>query len=195
MIRKTGILTLAALFAVLASAYGQKAAVKTNLLYGATATPNLGVEIGLGKRTSLDISGGYNPWNLDGSRNDNRKIVHWLVQPEFRYWTCSRLSGHFFGLHAIAGQFNIGGMELPMLLGKGSKDFRHEGWTAGAGITYGYHWVLAPRWSLEFAVGAGYMRMQYDVYDCPHCGYFKERKKRDYFGPTKAAINLIFIIK
>ena len=40
----------------------QDVAVKTNLLYGVyTYTPNLGLEVGLGKRTTLDISGGYNP--------------------------------------------------------------------------------------------------------------------------------------
>ncbi|MEG1935625.1 MAG: DUF3575 domain-containing protein, partial [Rikenellaceae bacterium] len=45
----------------------QSVAIKTNLLYGAAAyTPNLGLEIGLGRKTTLDISGGYNPWNRDG---------------------------------------------------------------------------------------------------------------------------------
>lgn len=60
--------------------YAQDMAVKTNLLYWATTTPNLGVEIGLGKQTTLDISGGYNPWTLDKAAN--KKIKHWLVVPD-----------------------------------------------------------------------------------------------------------------
>ena len=84
------------------SAHAQKVAVKTNLLYGAgTLTPNLGVEFGLGKRTTLDISGGYNPWNRQGTATDNKKWVHNIVQPEFRYWLCQRFNGHFFGVHGI----------------------------------------------------------------------------------------------
>ena len=44
-----------------ANSYAQKVAVKTNLLYDATTTMNLGLEIGLGKKWSLDLSGNYNP--------------------------------------------------------------------------------------------------------------------------------------
>ena len=40
-----------------ANSYAQKVAVKTNLLYDATTTMNLGLEIGLGKKWSLDLSG------------------------------------------------------------------------------------------------------------------------------------------
>lgn len=50
-------------------ACAQDVAVKTNLLYWATTTPNLGMEIGLGKQTTLDIVGGYNPWTLDKAEN------------------------------------------------------------------------------------------------------------------------------
>lgn len=46
------------------NSYAQKVAVKTNLLYDATTTMNLGLEIGLGKKWSLDLSGNYNPGSL-----------------------------------------------------------------------------------------------------------------------------------
>ncbi|MEG2866016.1 MAG: DUF3575 domain-containing protein, partial [Mucinivorans sp.] len=118
-------------------------AVKTNLLYGAGAfTPNLGVEIGLGRRTTLDLSGGYNWFNLDGKRDNNKKLVHFMVQPEFRYFLCEKFNGHFFGVHALYSEYNIGGHNLPMLFGQGSKDFRHQGWAAGAGVSYGYQLML-----------------------------------------------------
>jgi len=57
----------------------QDIAVKTNLLYWATSTPNIGFEFGLGKRTTLDLVGGYNPWTLN--KDDNKKIKHWMVMP------------------------------------------------------------------------------------------------------------------
>lgn len=170
--------------------------IKTNLLYGGyTYTPNLGLEIGLGKHTTLELSGGYNPWNLDGLKNDNKKLVHWMVQAEFRYFLCERFNGHFFGVHALGGQYNIAGHELPLLLGKGSKDFRHEGSALGAGISYGYQLVMGKRWNLEFTIGIGYAHLRYDKYNCPKCGEKLGTFTRNYFGPTKAGISLIYIIK
>lgn len=169
--------------------------VKTNLLYGAGAfTPNLGVEIGLGRRTTLDISGGYNWFNLDGKKNDNKKLVHWMVQPEFRYFLCEKFNGHFFGVHALYSQYNIGGHNLPMLFGKGSDAYRHEGWAAGAGISYGYQLMLGRSWNLEFNIGVGYAQLKYDKYDCPKCGEKVGTETKHYFGPTKAGVSLIWII-
>ncbi len=53
----------------------QSVGIKTNVLYGATTTPNLGLEVVLGKKTTLDIAGGYNPWLLS-NKEDNKKIKH-----------------------------------------------------------------------------------------------------------------------
>lgn len=172
-----------------------KVGIKTNLLYGGYAlTPNLGVEVGLGQRTTLDISGGYNWFNLDGGKNNNKKMVHWLVQPEFRYFLCEKFNGHFFGVHALYSQYNIGGHNMPMLFGKGSDDFRHEGWAAGAGVSYGYQLMLGRSWNLEFNIGVGYAQLQYDKYACPKCGEKVGSETKHYFGPTKAGISLIWII-
>ena len=70
--------------------------IKTNLLYDATSTLNLGVEFRTGRRTSFDMSANWNPFSF----SDNRKWKHLLIQPEFRYWTKETFSGHFLGLHA-----------------------------------------------------------------------------------------------
>ena len=78
-------------------ACAQDIAAKTNLLYWATTTPNIGMEFGLGEQTTLELTGGYNPWTLD--KEQNKKLKHWLVMPEFRYWLCERFNGHFFGIH------------------------------------------------------------------------------------------------
>ena len=69
----------------------QRVAVKTNALYWATSTPNLGFEVGLAKKITLDVSGNYNPWKF----GNDCQIKHWLVQPELRYWLHERFNGHF----------------------------------------------------------------------------------------------------
>lgn len=175
------------------TASAQRAAVKANLLYGAwTATPNLAVEVGLNPRATLDVGVGYNPWNLAGSLENNDKIVHLLGSVEYRYWLCERFNGHFFGIHALGSTFNIGGHELPLLFGKGSKDFRHEGWAAGAGISYGYHFILSRRWNLEASLGFGYLSLHYDRYECAKCDGLVGTHNRNYFGPTRGGLSLIY---
>lgn len=173
-----------------------KVVVKTNLLYGvATLTPNLGVEVGLGGRTTFNLSGSYNWFNLYDSRNNNKKLVHWIVQPEFRYYLCQRFNGHFFGLNGLYSNYNIGGYELPFLFGDGSKDFRYQGNGYGFGISYGYQLVLTKRWNLEFDIGVGYMQMKYNRVDGEYCGRGKGiNETKNYFGPTKAGISLVFML-
>ena len=174
--------------------YAQKVALKTNLLYGAyTFTPNLGLEIGTSHKTTLDISGGYNPWNLDAK--GEKKAVHWLAEAEYRYWLCQRFNGHFFGIHALGTQYNINGKNLPMLLGKSSSDYRFEGYAIGGGISYGYQWLLGNHWNLEASIGVGYARMSYDKFTCKACGSKIGHENRNYLGPTRAAISVIYIIK
>lgn len=201
MIKRTfGFLaTICAAFLFSANSSAQNVGIKTNLLYDATSTINLGFEVGTGPKWSLDVSGNLNPWTFD----DNRKMKHWLVQPEMRYWLCERFNGHFFGLHAHGGQFNWGGM-LPFGFKNGKmfglenpniRDNRYEGWLVGAGISYGYQWILGNHWNLEASLGVGYAYLNYDRFKCEKCGEKLGNDHKNYFGPTKAAISIIYIIK
>lgn len=188
--------TFCLMFVANGSLYAQGSiALKTNLLYGGyTATPNLGLEIGLSRCFTLDVSGGYNPWNLNNT-SGNRKRVHYLVQPELRYFFWNRLNGHYLGVHGVYGQYNINGYELPLMLGKGSKEFRYEGTAYGGGISYGYQFLLGRRWNLELGIGAGALQLKHDKFDCVNCGEKKQSERRMYYGVTKAAVSLIYIIK
>lgn len=189
--------TLIALFALLTfgiSAKSQTVAVKTNVLADALLNANAGVEIGLAPRWTLDVSGGFNAWTL----SHNRRWKHWLIQPEARYWLCDRFSGHFFGLHAHGGQYNIGGIgsDITILGTDFSKlsDHRYQGWFVGAGVAYGYAWILGRHWNLEGEIGIGYSYTRYDKFRCAGCGKKVETDKgHNYFGPTKAAVNLVYV--
>jgi len=97
------LLALAACVTATPKAQAQSVAVKTNLLYDATLTPNLGVEMGLGKRTTAQLSYGLNPWKF----SEGKSIRHWQLMGEGRYWLCSKFNGHFLGVHAMGGQFNM----------------------------------------------------------------------------------------
>lgn len=186
---------------VMCSAAAQNFALKTNLLYDASATVNLGVEIGLGRRTTLDISGNYNAWNTNTELNE--KMRHMLIQPEFRYYFCERMNGHFLGAHLHMLQYNIGGSHwLPNIFKSASNlcnsdeaKSRYQGEGYGAGLVYGYDWVIAPRFNVEFAAGAGYVYLDYDRYGASKCAPLIEQQTKHYWGLTKLGISLVYIIK
>jgi hypothetical protein len=171
-------------------------AIKTNLLYWASivpdVTPNLGIEFGLSKKMTFNISGGYNPWKLKGSDESNKKLVHWIVNPELRYWFCERFNGASIGLHGIYSQYNVGQYDIPLLF---EKAFRYEGVAYGGGVSYNYHWMVGKHFGLELSLGAGFAYMLYDKYDCPRCSEKINRYSKSYLGPTKLGINLIYVIK
>lgn len=164
----------------------QEVAVKSNLLYDATTTLNLGVEVGLGAKMTLDISGNYNPW-----RFHNYRLKHGLIQPELRYWTCEKFNGHFFGLHGFYGKYNVGGLPF----NNNIKHNRYQGSLFGGGISYGYQWILNDHWNLEASLGVGYARLKDKKYPCTDCGDMIKKGYHNYFGPTKAAVSIIYIIK
>lgn len=172
--------------------FAQKWGVKTNLLYDVTTTFNLGVEFGLAPRWTFDLSGNYNPWTLN--KGKNKKIKHYLVQPELRYWLCEKFQGHFFGIHAGFSEFNFSGYRIPFLP-KRVKDHRYEGWALLGGISYGYSWILGKRWNLEATVGGGYIYFDYDAYDCEKCGSFRGNNTKGCWNLTKAGLTLVYMIK
>ncbi|MDR0333656.1 MAG: DUF3575 domain-containing protein [Dysgonamonadaceae bacterium] len=160
--------------------------IKTNLLYDATATFNLGVEFRTGARTSLDIPFSYNPFTF----SDNRKWKHFLVQPEFRLWTRETFDGHFFGLHGHYAIYNVG--NLPKPFSPYIQEHRFQGWLTGAGLSYGYRWNFNHRWAMEATVGVGYAYLSYDKFECGNCGELLSSDTKNYFGPTKAGLSLIY---
>lgn len=173
-------------------ASAQKTAIKSNLLYwGAAASPNIGIELALSKRITLELGGGFNFWNF----KDGKRFKHWLAQPELRYWTCEAFNGHFFGLHTHGAQFNVGGWNIPLGRLVAFKDARYQGTLYGAGLSYGYHWILSPQWNFELSLGGGFARIHYDKYPCVQCGSKIAEGDHTYFGITKAVISLVYFIK
>lgn len=187
-------LLLLLLFAVgtAAGAKGQDVGLKTNFLSDGFLSPNLGIEIGLAPRWTVDLTGQVNFWNVNSHR-----WRHWIAQPEARYWFCDRFSRHFVGVHALGGDFNVGMIknDIHFLGTDFSKltDRRYQGWLVGAGVAYGYAFILGRHWNLELEVGAGYVYSRYDEFECVTCGRKIGEGDHHYIGPTKAAVNLVYV--
>lgn len=160
-------------------------AEKVNLLYLATTSLNIGAELALSDKWTIDATFGYNPWKFgDG------KVKHWLVMPEARYWLCQSFEGHFFGVHGLYSKFNVANLSFISSM----KDHTYQGSMYGGGISYGYHFPLKGKWGLELTAGLGYLRLDYDKYECNGCKEKVGAYKRDYWGPTKAGVTLIYML-
>lgn len=188
---KKFILLLWLVVAVSIGANAQDVVLKNNLLYDATTTPNLSLEWGINKKQTFDVQVGFNPFTFE----KNSKFKHILVQPEWRYWTCERFNGFFFGIHAHGGRFNVGNVKPPMGIFHTLENNRYEGWFLGGGVGVGYQWVLSRRFSFEAEVGAGYAYVDYDKFRCVECGGKLKSAHQNYWGLTRAALSLVYVIR
>ena len=170
-------------------------AVSTNVLYWLTTTPNVGMEIATSRRFSLAESIGYNAFNLPdkfgapGGDLSNPKLNHWLLTQESRLWLRRVYEGSYFGLHLMGGKYNIGGLAWPKIL----RDYRYQGYTLGVGLSYGHEWKLGDHWRIGASIGAGWMYLNYDKYNCGCCGKRVSHRARHLATITNASLSFKYI--
>lgn len=166
--------------------------LQTNLLYDLLLIPNIGVEIPLKGQWSIGGNWMYSWWKNDsrhlywrtyGGEIYARKYFHRLSrtsQPE------KRLTGHHAGIYFQGLTYDI---EL------GSHGYLSN-FTFGTGIEYGYTMSLNRLWRMDFNLGIGYMAGKYKEYTPIDQSYVWQATKRlSMFGPTRASISLIRIIR
>ncbi len=169
-------------------------AISTNLLHWLTTTPNVGIEIATSRRFSLAATFGYNTFNLPNSIGtpsglSNPKLHHWLVTQESRLWLRHVYEGSYFGLHLMGGKYNIGGLTWPKIL----RDYRYQGYALGAGLSYGHEWRLNEHWRFGASVGAGWVYLDYDKYNCGSCGKRVSHRARHLATVTNASLSFKYI--
>ena len=150
------------------------AALRTNLFYAGTATPNLGLDIALGQHVSLGVTAGLKPWPRwlawDYATENPTKWRHLLVAPELRWWPKRTFDGWFFGADFLYSHYNIGAISLPFGLYSVLNEHRLQGDAYGGGLFFGHSWWLGEHWRLELAGGAAAAWINADRYACAHCG-------------------------
>jgi hypothetical protein len=162
--------------------------LKTNLLYNILAIPNLGAEFYLGSNFSVAANWHYAWWKND------KKYDHWRTYGgdlAVRYWLGKKaheksLTGHHIGLYGqmITYDFQLGG-----------KGVLADRWSWATGLEYGYSLPVAKRLNLDFTIGLGYHWGEFKEY-LPIDGHYvwQATKNRNYWGPTKAEISLVWLI-
>jgi hypothetical protein len=163
-------------------------ALKTNLLYDLAAVPNLGGDIYLGKRWSIDGNWMYAWWKTDVHHRYWRTYGGDLA---VRKWFGKKaaqkpLTGHHVGIYGqiVTYDFEWGG-----------RGYLGDRWTYGGGLEYGYSAPIARRLNLDFTIGLGYLRGEYKEYLPIDTHYvWQVTKMRNWFGPTKLEVSLVWLI-
>ena len=181
--RKT-VITLLVLLSSLVNAGAQTVGVKTNILeWAAFGTANLGLEISAGKHVTIGLRGDYNPWKWSAGKS-TRMLAGEL---ELNHYFTYRYYGHHIGLYGHYGRYDMG-----------MRKYNFVGDLYGGGLSYGYTFLLGDRLRLDLHVGAGYDRMNFErnnVYTDPSDIIRYGSEVKDWFGPNKAGLTLIYLIK
>ena len=174
--------------------WAHKLHLKTNAIGLGMGIANVAVEIDMARHWSFALPVYYSAWDYF---KQTVKFRTFAVQPEFRYWFCDRFSRHFIGAHLIGGVFNFGGLDNNLsFLGTDFsvlRDHRYQGYAYGAGAAYGFAFMLSKHLNLELEAGFGYICLDYDMFECDGCGRQTYSGIHHYIGPTKAAVNLVFL--
>lgn len=158
-------------------------AFKTNALYLLAGVANAGVEARLADRFSFDMPVVFSPYTI----KNNYRVRALALQPEFRFWFKEFTDGHFVGINGNFAWFNVA-------LSNNNRYQDPNRPLMGASISYGYAWKILPCLSLEFTVSAGYANIHYDVFYNVENGIQYNSGVKNYWGLTKAGINLVYII-
>ena len=163
-------------------------AVRTNLLYDAMLLPTLGVEWRINRNLGIKLDGSLSWWG-----NEHGKVQKmWLLNPEVR-WYLLRDKRFYVGASGSYSKYNIYDYPLGKML---TDDTGYQGKLWNAGVTVGYQLHLSRSFSVDFNLGLGYTRSEYDSFTMiDKVRVYKDRdKSKNFWGPTQAGISFVWTI-
>lgn len=162
--------------------------VRTNVLYDALLFPTLGVEWRVNRDLSVKLDGSLSWWG--GEHGKVQKM--WMLSPEVRWYL---LDARRFYV-GVSGNYSEYNLYKYMLGGMVSKDTGYQGSLWNAGAVVGYQLRLSRSFSVDFNLGLGYTRYEYDSFGViDGVRVYKERNKsKNFWGPTQAGISLVWTI-
>lgn len=159
---------------------GRYVGVKTNVAAWTGTLMNVAADVQVGKHLSVELPLLWCPWHI----SSRHAIKTFTIQPEARYWLSAPGTGHFLGVHAHVGWFNM----------KWNRDrYQDTGRPLlGAGISYGYLLPLGRHWAGEFTLGAGYANMRYDTYYNMENGARIDTRTKHYWSITRVGLSVAY---
>ena len=159
---------------------GRYFALKTNIAAWVGTIMNVAAEVQVANRVSIELPMLWCPWKI----SESQSVKIFAVQPEVRRWLAQPAEGHFFGIHAHVGWYNVRWKDDRY------QDAGHP--LLGAGVSYGYTLPLSNRWAGEFTLGAGYANTRYDTFYNIQNGARINTDTRNYWGITRVGVSLVY---
>ena len=170
----------------------QSVAVRNNLLYDATLTPNLGVDLKIDSLWTVGAVVGVNAWDYDKQKNE--KWRHLLIATNIRRWLDKEpFHKNYIEGDLIYSHFNVGNTTMPFSLYDAVKERRLQGDLIALGGKYGYSWILARHWRVEAEAGIAVGYAWFKEYECDHCGTYYGKGDRIFLLP-QLGVNVVYII-
>lgn len=162
------------------SSSGRYLGVKTNIAAWVGTIMNVAADVQVSEHFSVELPILWCPWHI----SSKHAMKTFTIQPEARYWLSKPGEGHFFGVHAHMGWFNV----------KWNRD-RYQDTDRpllGAGVSYGYLLPFNEHWAGEFTLGAGYANMRYDTYYNMDNGARIDTRTKNYWGITRVGLSVVY---
>ena len=153
-------------------------ALRANLLRWATLTPDLGVEWRINRHVGVSVDGTFTSWTWN---HNDRRYALWEVTPEVRYYLGHEKRG-YMGVMYKAGAFDY------KLSSTGK-----QGDLMGGGITGGYRMRLDNAFAMDFSLGLGYLRADYEKYvTVDGVRVTRGEESKNWWGPVHAGVTLVW---
>lgn len=154
-------------------------AIRNNLLHWVGGFLNAGAEWRINRSIGIKVDGGWSGWEW---KSGDRVYKNWYVNPEVR-WYMGERRRWYMGVGGDYAQYNV--------------KINHTGYQGdlyGGGITGGYQARLGRRLSMDFNIGLGYQRLEYDSFSViQDTRVYKEKGlTKNWFGPTQAGVSLVW---
>ena len=155
-------------------------ALRANLLRWATLSPDLGIEWRISPSVGIMVNSSYTSWSWNGKE---RRFGLWEVAPEVRWYLGKQKRGYIGAMYK-AGSFNYKFTETGRL-----------GDIVGGGLTGGYMLRLNDAFSLDFGLGIGYLRADYDEYVViDNVRVRSGEGSKNWWGPVHAGVTLVWTL-
>ncbi|MEG2157732.1 MAG: DUF3575 domain-containing protein [Bacteroidaceae bacterium] len=159
--------------------HAQRVAFKTNALYWATLSPNIGAELRLSQHFTVGMGlvgnvckiGSYKPQFIG-------------AEGEVRYWFSRPMARHFVGAMVALESHD---MQL--------KNTNHYGDALAGGFTYGYAMPMGKRWNLEGSIGLGLVHLRDYKWSVGSLKPVSANNSKTTLAPMKASISIAYILK
>ncbi len=159
--------------------------LKTNALGLGLLLANAAAEVGITEHLTFHMPVYYSAVNYFSRTVKFRSLA---VQPELRYYI-PKVDGLFAGAHMSVASFNLAADGAYRLQDQGG-----DTPLLGGGVSVGYRlqFRAAPRWGVEFAVGAGAYRFDYDRFVNEPNGPYVDTVNRTYIGIDNLSVSITY---